>query len=342
MSHPQLDVDELRALIARAAVYIGGDSGPLHIAATTQHADRRAVRTDAGRALDAVAGPALVRRVGRCRSAPLPACHQRTCEPGDFRCLTGISPERVVAAAERALAAAEAEAEPRLRAISHECDHDDRAAGANDDRSSSGLSAVSLLGFVAALQVSIALPTSCSSVMLVVLGVAAHPGAIAACPRRRSSARLLAYGALTLVSSAFSLDPTRELHRQQAARASCHRAAVYDIARGSRASTVADVIISVGAASAVIGILQYGVLHYDNLGQRPQGTLSHYMTYSGMLMLVICAAAARLVFGSRDRIWPALVMPALVVALAADVHAERLGRRLRRRSGCCSSSRTSG
>ena len=33
-------------------------------------------------------------------------------------------------------------------------------------------------------------------------------------------------------------------------------------------------------------------------------------------MLVICAAVARLVFGSRDRIWPALVMPALVVALA--------------------------
>jgi O-antigen ligase len=31
---------------------------------------------------------------------------------------------------------------------------------------------------------------------------------------------------------------------------------------------------------------------------------------------VLCAAAARLVFGSRDRLWPALVMPALVVAIA--------------------------
>ena len=40
------------------------------------------------------------------------------------------------------------------------------------------------------------------------------------------------------------------------------------------------------------------------------------MTYSGVLMLVLCAAAARLVFGTRDRIWPALVMPALVVALS--------------------------
>ena len=31
----EFDLAELRALIARAAVYIGGDSGPLHIAATT-------------------------------------------------------------------------------------------------------------------------------------------------------------------------------------------------------------------------------------------------------------------------------------------------------------------
>jgi O-antigen ligase len=68
--------------------------------------------------------------------------------------------------------------------------------------------------------------------------------------------------------------------------------------------------------SAAFGIIQYGVLHYDNLGQRPQGALTHYMTYSGVLMLVICTAAARLIFGSRDRIWPALVMPALVIALA--------------------------
>jgi O-antigen ligase len=58
------------------------------------------------------------------------------------------------------------------------------------------------------------------------------------------------------------------------------------------------------------------MLHFDSLGQRPRGTLGHYMTYSGTLMLVIGAAAARLVFGGRDRTWPALVMPALVVALS--------------------------
>jgi O-antigen ligase len=72
----------------------------------------------------------------------------------------------------------------------------------------------------------------------------------------------------------------------------------------------------VGAASAAVGIIQYGIFHWDALDRRPQGVLTHYMTYSGVLMLVICAAVARLVFGCRDRIWPAIVMPALVVALA--------------------------
>ena len=32
-------------------------------------------------------------------------------------------------------------------------------------------------------------------------------------------------------------------------------------------------IVSVGAASAAFGIIQCGLLHYDNLGRRPQGTL---------------------------------------------------------------------
>ena len=76
------------------------------------------------------------------------------------------------------------------------------------------------------------------------------------------------------------------------------------------------VIVSFAAVSAVVGIVQFGVLHYDNLGRRAQGTLGHYMTYSGLLMLVIGAALARVLFGKRDRLWSALVIPALAVAVA--------------------------
>jgi ADP-heptose:LPS heptosyltransferase len=103
LSHGQFDVAELRALAARAAVYIGGDSGPLHIAATTPAP------------IVALFGPTLAERSMPWRDphwfaeaidgGPLPCrpCHQRHCEPGDFRCLTGIAPDRVVAAVERAL-----------------------------------------------------------------------------------------------------------------------------------------------------------------------------------------------------------------------------------------------
>ncbi len=40
------------------------------------------------------------------------------------------------------------------------------------------------------------------------------------------------------------------------------------------------------------------------------------MTYSGLLTLVIGVALARILFGERDRMWAALVMPALGVAIA--------------------------
>jgi heptosyltransferase-1 len=97
------DLKELRALIARSAVYIGGDSGPLHLASTT--------RTP----IVALLGPTLPERSRPWRDSQLRAemvdagslpcrpCNQRRCIPGDFRCLTSISPEQVSAAVERVL-----------------------------------------------------------------------------------------------------------------------------------------------------------------------------------------------------------------------------------------------
>jgi O-antigen ligase len=126
---------------------------------------------------------------------------------------------------------------------------------------------------------------------------------------------LIGYAVLTLVSSIFSVDPRESFIDSKQLVLLAMVPAVYDIARGQRAGAVVDVVISIGAATAVYGIIQYGLLHYDNLGQRPQGTLSHYMTYSGVVMLVLGAAASRVIFGTHERAWPALIMPALVVAL---------------------------
>jgi predicted lipopolysaccharide heptosyltransferase III len=101
----EFDLPELHALVTRAALFIGGDSGPLHIAATT--------RTP----VVALFGPTLPERSMPWRDPAIGAvavdagplacrpCHQRHCVPGDFRCLTGISPNMVISAARELLAA---------------------------------------------------------------------------------------------------------------------------------------------------------------------------------------------------------------------------------------------
>jgi O-antigen ligase len=126
---------------------------------------------------------------------------------------------------------------------------------------------------------------------------------------------LLAYAGITLVSSAFSLDPIESVIDSRQLVLFLIVPMMYDLARGPRTKIIVDVIVTVGAAAAAYGIIQYTLLHFDSLRLRPRGTLGHYMTYAGTLMLVIGLAAARLVFGAKDRKWPALVMPALIVAL---------------------------
>jgi ADP-heptose:LPS heptosyltransferase len=82
---------------------VGGDSGPLHVASAS--------RTP----IVALFGPTLPDRSVPWRdpaiptvavdAGPLPCrpCHQRHCVPGDFRCLTSITPEQVLSACEVAL-----------------------------------------------------------------------------------------------------------------------------------------------------------------------------------------------------------------------------------------------
>jgi ADP-heptose:LPS heptosyltransferase len=83
---------------------VGGDTGPLHVASAT---DTPVV---------GIYGPTLSARSAPWRPAAIPTlsierddlpcrpCDQRTCAPGDFRCLTQLMPAAVIAAAERALA----------------------------------------------------------------------------------------------------------------------------------------------------------------------------------------------------------------------------------------------
>ncbi len=97
------DLPELHALLGRAALFIGGDSGPLHLASTT------------GVPIVALYGPTQSARSAPWRPSKWYSeaveldglacrpCDQRRCEPGDYRCLVGIGPDAVFQAASRAL-----------------------------------------------------------------------------------------------------------------------------------------------------------------------------------------------------------------------------------------------
>jgi len=101
----EFDLQELRALIGRSRLFVGGDTGPLHIAAST---DTPVV---------GIYGPTLAARSAPWRPpsvatfsietaiADLPCrpCDQRACVHDDFRCLTQLGPARVIEAAEQAL-----------------------------------------------------------------------------------------------------------------------------------------------------------------------------------------------------------------------------------------------
>ena len=130
---------------------------------------------------------------------------------------------------------------------------------------------------------------------------------------------LAAYAAATLVAAAFSVAPRESFIDCKQLLLFLIVPIAYRLLPGRRALMAVDVIITVGAISAVIGIVQFGILKFDHLGQRPQGALGMYMTYSGQLMLVACTAAARILFRKDDRTWASLVMPAIIVALAATL-----------------------
>jgi lipopolysaccharide heptosyltransferase II len=100
-----LSLADLRALMDEAALFVGGDSGPLHIASTSSVP------------IVGLYGPTLPERSAPWRPRHLPVvavdagtlpcrpCEQRVCAPGDFRCLTSVPAIRVRDAARRLLEA---------------------------------------------------------------------------------------------------------------------------------------------------------------------------------------------------------------------------------------------
>ena len=123
---------------------------------------------------------------------------------------------------------------------------------------------------------------------------------------------LVAYARVTLCLGLLAR-PARQPGRLQAARAVSDRAARLRFARGdarrrrwSRSSSPSAPSARCSASSSTASSTT------TSSDDRPQGTLGHYMTYSGLLMLVICARS-RASCSSAAAALGALVMPALLV-----------------------------
>jgi len=95
----RLNLMETRELIRRAALFVGPDSGPMHLAASTP----TPIVAWFGPTLPAHFAPWRPGPAGACRTVILEKglscrpCDQRACASADFRCLRDISPDEVFA-----------------------------------------------------------------------------------------------------------------------------------------------------------------------------------------------------------------------------------------------------
>ena len=244
-----LSLAELRALMDRAALFIGGDSGPLHIAATSRRADRRPLRPDAAGAIGAVAAAAPA---GRHRSTParcpagraISACACRaTSVPDGHLGRDGVERPPNALLRGRDDADVHRRASPRIASSASAvlaADRQPRHGAVQPARRRRCSSALAALLWLCVIALRRARGRTC----------------------RRSSGRSPSTRALTLVSAAVS--------RAIRARASstAEQLVLFLMvpdrraprARRPRAMTMLDVIIALGAAGALVGIVQYAML----------------------------------------------------------------------------------
>jgi len=147
---------------------------------------------------------------------------------------------------------------------------------------------------------------------------------------RRSVRPLLAavalYVALLGVSIVFSFDPSRSVRNATELFSLCTLLLGLVLLRDERAVRMTlDALLLLAAFESFAGLVQLVAAGGPDLSRRIQGTMSHYMTFSGVLMIADLMLLARLVAGGggdgwrrewrRDwRLWALLPINAALVA----------------------------
>jgi ADP-heptose:LPS heptosyltransferase len=92
-----LNLRELKELISKSSLYVGPDSGPMHIAASTP----TPIVAYFGPNLSTYNAPWQAKAIIIEKNMDCRPCDQRKCVSGDFRCMRTITPEEVYAACAR-------------------------------------------------------------------------------------------------------------------------------------------------------------------------------------------------------------------------------------------------
>ncbi len=132
---------------------------------------------------------------------------------------------------------------------------------------------------------------------------------------------LAVYAGCFVLSAVFSYDPATSLQELSTLYAVLTLPLALLLVRGERQARVAIAsLVGISAVLAVYGLAQFTFTDYGPLHQRIPGPFSHYMTFSGVLLLGLALIAGRLssADGWRSRVnWVglALVGGALVLTL---------------------------
>jgi O-antigen ligase len=141
----------------------------------------------------------------------------------------------------------------------------------------------------------------------------------APCVRTPADGPILAFAAFTLLSVAFSVDPGASLdHAKKLLLLAVFVLATDTLAFEKSRERALHVALLAGTALAGLMVIQFHLLGFDGLHQRPQGFLGHYMSATGLVMTVLVVAAARLGF-SRDALRPDRADIAALAALGGGL-----------------------
>jgi O-antigen ligase len=130
----------------------------------------------------------------------------------------------------------------------------------------------------------------------------------------------LLYLALLGVSVLTSFDPARSARSLTEAFALCTLLLGLVLLRDERAVRgLVDAVVLLATVESVVGLVQLAAAGGPDLARRIQGTLSHYMTFSGILMIADLLLLARLVARGSAGGWRLLALVPINAALVATL-----------------------